>query len=465
MPERPNILCIMSDEHDPGVTGCYGDPWVATPHLDRLAQRGVTFDACYTTSPLCVPARLSFTAGQYISRVGAWSNNSWLPSDEIESLPRLLGRAGYECWLGGKMHYDATRRYGFRDLFATNQNGSHKTGSGRRRAPDDHSVNHESWRNRSAQFRVGDESQVIALDVQVTRECGRFLRERAADAPPFFLLAGYLAPHFPLIVPRAYHAPYAGRVPMPDLPEGALESLPLNYQHLRWGFGLVDATPEQTRIGRELYWGFVSWLDAEIGQLLAALDDSAVAENTLVIYTSDHGENKGDHGLWWKNNMFEHAARIPLIVSWPARWAGGQRRLGACSLVDLVQTIAQLGGAETPDNWDGDSMVAWLDDPGIPWKDLAVSEYYAHNIASGYAMLRQGRFKYVHHTDPGAGYGSERELYDLSADPGEFHNLAEDPAQSGRVAIMHAALLAELGRDPDETEQLCRADYARGYAR
>jgi choline-sulfatase len=134
-------------------------------------------------------------------------------------------------------------------------------------------------------------------------------------------------------------------------------------------------------------------------------------------------------------------------------------------MVDLVQTIAELGGAETPGDWNGESMCRWMDDGETAWKDRAVSEYYAHNIASGYAMLRTGKYKYVYHTRMDADHPPERELYDLEADPGEFHNLASDPHQSGRIARMHAQLVEELGEDPDETELRCRADYARGYGR
>jgi choline-sulfatase len=199
--------------------------------------------------------------------------------------------------------------------------------------------------------------------------------------------------------------------------------------------------------------------------VLQRLADSEVAENTVVIYSSDHGENMGEHGLWWKNSLYDSAARVPLIISWPARWTGGQRRTQVCSLVDVAQTIGDLCGAKAPKDWSGDSMVRWLDDPNTRWKDRAVSEYYGHNIASGYAMIRIGSFKYVYHTAAGKDYPAERELYDLKDDPGEFHNLAAKPECAQRVATMHAALVKELGEDPDVTEQRCRADCARGYVR
>ena len=252
---------------------------------------------------------------------------------------------------------------------------------------------------------------------------------------------------------------------MPVLPAGHLESLPLNYQHLRVGFDLFDVDPEIVRKGRELYYGFVQWLDEEIGKVFKALEVSGLADDTVVIYTTDHGENMGEHGRWWKNCRYEHAARVPLIISWPRRWPGGQRRAGACALVDVVQTVAELGGASVPPDWDGDSMCGWMDNPQAKWKDLAVSEYYGHNIASGFVMLRLGRYKYVYHTPPDDAHPAQRELYDLEADPGEFKNLAGDPAHRQRIEQMHTALVKELGENPDDAELRCRADYAKGYGR
>jgi choline-sulfatase len=274
----------------------------------------------------------------------------------------------------------------------------------------------------------------------VTAGTTEFLKNRKATDKPFFLFAGYVAPHFPLIVPEEYWEPYKGEVPMPVIPEGHLESQPRNYKHLRIAFNVENAPPDIVRRGRELYYGLTQWLDEEIGKVLKALADSEVADNTIVIYTTDHGENMG-------------------------RWKGGQRRSGACSLVDAVQTIAELGGARVPDDWNGDSMLTWIDDAKAKWKDLAVSEYYAHSIASGFAMIRMGRYKYVYHTPADESHPAERELYDLEADPGEFNNLAQKPEHNEHLAAMHKALVKEIGEDPDKTELRCRADYARGYGR
>jgi choline-sulfatase len=130
----------------------------------------------------------------------------------------------------------------------------------------------------------------------------------------------------------------------------------------------------------------------------------------------------------------------------------------------VVRTVAEIGGATPPDDWNGRSLCAWMDDGASPWRDIAVSEYYAHNIASGYAMIRMGQYKYVYHTPPDAEHPAQRELYDLAADPKEFTNLSDRADQKDRAAAMHKALVKELGQEPDETEQRCRADYAKGYA-
>jgi len=467
--EQPNILLIMSDQHDPAVSGCYGDPVVETPNMNRLAAEGVRFDACYTNSPLCVPARLSFTAGKYVSRVGAWSNRCWLPSADYPYIATALQAGGYETFLCGKMHYDASRRYGFTDILPeAPSNYAWKHGQTPRRSAADETPDTENWARRAAHIHTGNESKTLNHDRLVTSRACQFLQHWPADRQdraPFFLLVGHVAPHLPLVAPESIYRKYRDRVPMPDVPEGVIERLPRNYKHLRYGFGLTDLDPETVKYARELYWALTDWYDQQLGQVLDALDNSAVADNTVVIYTSDHGENKGDHGLWWKNNMYEHAARVPLIVRWPQRWAPGQSRTQACSLVDVIQTLVDIGGGVCPENWDGDSMLPWLDDPDYDWKDYAVSEYYGHSITSGFAMLRSGPWKYVYHTAADSTHPAECELYNLETDPREFRNRAEDPDQTERARAMHRMLVEEIGEDPEQTEKRCRQDFVRGYER
>ena len=463
-PQKPNILMIISDEHNAGVLGCYGNAIARTPNLDRLAREGVLFDSCYCNSPLCVPSRLSFTASKYASRVGAWNNLCWLPTADYPSLPRILNAAGYNSFLCGRMHYDATRRYGFTEFGDSPANNTLKTGKGHRRKADELTPL-PGISERFDSFHPGEDSGIMKRDRIVTAGTTEFLAQRQGDAKPFFFLAGYHAPHFPLTIPEKYWEPFKGQIPMPEIPEGHLESQPRNYRIFRITKNLEDVPDAIVRKGRELYYGLTQWLDEEIGKVLKALDTSEVADNTVVIYTSDHGESMGEHGLWWKNCMYEHASRVPLIVSWPARWKGGQRRTEGCSLLDLAQTIAEISEATVPRDWNGDSLVRWMDDPKHEWKDLAVSEYYDGNIASGFAMIRRGKYKYVYHTPADRDHPAERELYDLRDDPGEFENLAYRNEHKDLANQMHLALIEEIGEDPDETELRYRSESARGYLR
>ena len=455
---KPNILFIMSDEHNATVLGANGNKLIRTPNLDALAGNGISFDACYCNSPLCVPSRESFLSGQYVSRNGVCGNSCELPRADIPAVPNLLNAAGYESFLCGKMHLAADRRYGYVDV-GGDFNNSRKGGGVSRRAVDDLPGHGLSERFNS--FHPGDKSSILQHDLKVTAGAVDFLKNRKAGDRPFFFTVGYLAPHFPLVVPEKYWKNYEGRIPLPNIPPGYLDTLPLNYQHVRAGFQMEHVPPEVVKKGRELYYGLTQWLDEQVGQVLAALRASPLAENTVILYTTDHGENMGEHGFWWKNVMFDSATRIPLIVSWPPRWKGGARRTGVCSLVDVARTLVELGGGAAPANWDGTSMLPWLDRAGTPWKDQAVVEYYSHPIASGYVMIRKGHFKYTYHTPQDAKHPAQRELYDLSTDPGELKNLAADPACADKVAELHAALLKELREDPDATEKRCLAGNVR----
>ena len=459
---KPNILFIMSDEHNATVLGANGNKIISTPNLDRLAAAGVSFDACYCNSPLCVPSRESFLSGQYISRNGVWGNSCELPRADIPAIPNLLNAAGYESFLCGKMHLAADRRYGYVD-FGGDFNTSQKNGGVARRPADN--LPGKGYSARFKSFHTGEKSSILQHDEKVTEGALAFLKNRKADDKPFFFTVGYLAPHFPLIVPEKYWKNYEGRVPMPIIPPGYLDSLPLNYKHDRAGFQMENVPPEVVKKGRELYYGLTQWMDEQVGQVLDALRASPFAENTVIVYTADHGENMGEHGLWWKNVMYDSAARVPLIVSWPPRWKGGARRSGVCSLVDLARTLVEIGGGTAPESWDGTSMLPWLDHANAPWKDQAVVEYYSHPIASGYAMIRKGQFKYTYHTPPDEKHPAQRELYDMSADPGELKNLAADSAYADKVASLHVALLKELRENPDVTEQRCRADGAKAQKR
>lgn len=459
---RPNILVIMSDEHNARVMGCAGDPVVRTPNLDALAARGIRFDAHYCSSPICTPARQSFTTGRYVAQHNVWTNSVGVP-ESWPTLPKLMRESGYDPYLIGKMHYRAGRTYGFTTLGKVSGGGKGSDDAEKGATKERHRLQPGVFPDRGAQLGeefspLGETDQLDAfIDVDRRNLASKFLSERAADAKPFFLVVGFISPHYPLVAPPADLARYKDKVPAPEVPPGYIDTLPMNYRHLR-NVRLFERVPDEiSKLARESYYARVEWTDRQIGGVLDALRASPFADNTVVIYTSDHGENLGEHGLWWKNCMYDSGARVPLIMSWPARWPGGQARAGACQVVDLVQTIADLGAVKPSPEWSGNSMVPWLDRSSFPWKDRAVCEFYAGYIASGITMIREKGWKYVYHARANEQFGPERELYDMAADPKELRNLAKDPAQQPRLAAMHAALVKELGEDPETTEARWRA--------
>ena len=407
---RPNILVIMSDEHNAGVLRCAGDSLARTPNLDELAARGIIFDAHYCASPICTPTRQTFTTGKHVSRHSVWSNTPGVP-EGTPTLARQLNSAGYESYLVGKMHYKGGMTHGYSVI-------DEKTGKIRPAhevrpstdAPQQPKPRHrlpagvfpDNGDELGGEFEpIGaDDAMDSFIDVLRRDQAIRFIRERGANARPFFLTVGFIAPHYPLVAPPEYLAHFKDRIPPPLIPSGYLETLPLNYRHVRNDRKLERVPADVVKLARESYYARVEWVDHQIGMVLDVLRQSPFADNTVVVYTTDHGENLGEHGLWWKNCLYDSGARVPLIFSWPARWKGGQHRAGACGTVDLVRSIADLGGARVPDDWNGTSMLAWLDDASSPWKDLAISEYYAGYIASGIAMIRTGDWKYVYHTRP-----------------------------------------------------------------
>lgn len=464
--KKPNILLIICDEFNAQTAGAFGNKIVKTPHIDQLASEGITFDNCYTNSPICCPSRLSLISGKYISRTGVWGNHCWLPSDNYPSLAPILQQEGYETVLSGKMHFDKTRRYGFTELFPGWENEHIKTGIEHRRRPDDTSINQRDWKIRSNTFHTGSHSpHILGHDEKVTNHASNYIKKRTAADKPFFMIAGYLAPHFPLIVPEEYYKPYEGKLTLMQTPKADLAMQPRNYHQLRRGFGLVNMDPQLELKGKELYYGLVSWVDHQIGQLLQNLKNSKVGRDTVVIFISDHGENMGEHGMWWKNCMYDSAARVPLIISWPERWKGGQRRSKVCSLLDVTRTIIDLADAKAPEDWNGGTMVNWLDDQKATWKDFAISQYYAKNTASSYVMYRSGQYKYVYHSKPVWPYPQERQFFDMKNDPKEFVNLETVPDYQQKIKQMHEALVAEVGEDPDITEDRCFRDISNPYKR
>ncbi|MCH8310966.1 MAG: sulfatase-like hydrolase/transferase [Chloroflexi bacterium] len=280
-----------------------------------------------------------------------------------------------------------------------------------------------------------------------------YLRDPARKDRPFALCVGFVAPHFPFIVPEPYFSMYyPEHADLPNNPPGHLESLPEAAQRLRQAFGFDGYTDDEVRRARAAYYGLITYLDDKIGRLKDALEEHGLAENTVIIYTSDHGESLGEPFLFGPRNFYEQSARIPLQISWPGVIPGGQRFDGATSLVDATATIIDIAGIGGRDlehlRLDGDSLLPLMRGETSEWKDEAFTEHLAHGTDRARAMVRQGNWKlcYSHGNPP------DLELYDLSADPGEFNNLAGSPEHREVQERLISRIMEHWG-DPDELTQ------------
>ena len=289
----------------------------------------------------------------------------------------------------------------------------------------------------------------IAVDDQAEAAALAYLRDPARRRQPWALNVSFIAPHFPLIVPQRFWDMYSpDDVDMPTLPSGHLAQQHAVYQRMQRMFGLIAFPEEQVRRGRAAYYGLISYLDEKVGRLLAALEETGQDRNTLVVYISDHGEMAGEHGMWRKSNFYEQSVRIPMLLRWPGVLPAGRRVSGVVSLVDLVATLVEAAQAPVITPLSGTSLLALARGDAIGWKDEAFAEYLAHGVARPMAMLRRGRFKLNYSLD------DRPELFDLTTDPGEFHDLATDPDYHTVLEDMRASLLARW--DPVQLEQVVR---------
>jgi len=432
-----NLLVLMSDEHNPKMLGCAGHPLARTPHLDALAARGTRFEAAYTTCPICVPARASFATGRYVHQIGYWDNSMGYDG-RVKSWGHRLQEHRIPSESIGKLHY---------------RNERDDTGFDRQQIPmhikDGVGMVHLSIRGQFPDFVpvlstsgiIGEagpgESEYTAYDRRVGELACKWLARRARDAGrPWVLFVSFVTPHYPLIAPDRFFEQY----PLADMPlpkcdvRGGFEPHP-------W-LALSVATSNAAgydddahRRALAAYLGLVSFTDDQIGQVLAALDRSGLAERTRVLYTSDHGENAGARGLWGKSNHYEEASGIPLVLA-GADIPEGRVSRTPVTLADAFPTILEATGipaSEADRDLPGTSLIQIANGPEGPER-VAFSEYHAARSPSGSFMIRKGRYKYIEYV------GYEPELFDLASDPEEIRDLAGRPAYAATVASMQQAL-------------------------
>ena len=447
MPDQPNILIIMSDQHSPHVIGCAGDPLVRTPNLDALAARGVRFENAYCASPLCVPSRMTFMTGRHCSDIDVWTNGCTLASD-IPTFAHTLGAAGYEVVLAGRMHFVGTdHRHGFESRIIGDVSAHYPGGAG----PNLGGIPRGSTGQSRPAVEIAGPGRTAyqAYDDAVLEASREYLgaRSAGADHRPLCLVVGTVLPHCPFIAPKELYHYYHERVELPQVPDGYYENLNPGVRQWRERRGIHDLTGDEIRAARAGYYGIVEYFDGIVGGLLEALGDAGMADDTVVIYTSDHGESAGENGMWWKSSCYEASAGVPLIVSWPGNVPEGETRREVVSLVDIASTVADLAGAEPLPASAGQSIVPIArGDASTRWRDEAFSELCNCGRDPAMRMIRRGPWKLNHYE------GFEPQLFNLDEDPHEFTDRAGDPACLDVREYLHSRILA--GWDPHRADRV-----------
>lgn len=450
--KAPNILVIMFDQMAPQALSCYGHPLVKSPHIDALAEKGVVFNNSYTNFPLCVPSRASFMAGRYANAMEVWDNATDF-SCSTPTIAHYLRSRDYSATLCGKMHFiGPDQMHGFEQRLVTDVYPSNFAWT-----PDWTEGPHNRPTGINMRAVVDSGTCVRSLQIDYDDEVEFFAHQKLYDLvrfsenQPFFLMVSFTHPHSPFITKQEFWDRYnhdditLPRVPTIPLDEQDEMSRWLHYAH---GGDLDEVTDEHVLNARHAYYGMVSYCDDKVGRILGTLDEVGLTDDTVVIFTSDHGEMLGERGGWYKQYFYEWSSRVPLIVSCPDRFKPG-RRDECVSLADILPTTMDMAsdGAEWEpvEALDGNSLLPLLlgDDPG--WDNTVISEYTGEGTCAPCRMIRTDNHKLIYT------HGHPDLLYDLQADPDELNNLADDPAHAKVRDQLRNRLLTDW--DPDEINE------------
>lgn len=444
---QPNILFIMCDQLAPQALPFYGHPLVQTPHLQRLAEQSVIFDAAYCNSPLCAPSRFALMSGQLPSRTGVYDNAAHMPAD-CPTMAHYLRGLDYQTSLVGKMHFvGPDQLHGFEERLTTDIYPADFGWT-----PEwQHFAERPSWyHNMLSVVQAGtcQASNQLDYDEEVAFHAVRKLYDlaRREDERPFFLLTSFTHPHDPFAIPAEYWNRYDhAAIDMPGAPPIPLAQMDPHSQRLHHVCAMHEheLTDAHVRNARHAYYGMISYIDDKVGQLLGVLHETGLDENTIIIFTSDHGEMLGERGLWYKMSFFEWSARVPLLICAPARFA--PRRVSTpISLVDLLPTLVDLGGGDAhylSAPVDGQSLAAPLITDEFDTERTVAAEYLAEGAIAPCLMLRRADYKYI------ASPADPEQLYNLAADPQELTNLAAGPAEAATLAAFRQQAAAHWDVD------------------
>ena len=445
--ERPNILFLMADQFRGDCVGADGNPAIQTPNLDRIASEGVLFRRAYSTTPTCTPARSALLTGLSPWRHGMLGYGRVAERYPIEK-PRALREAGYYTVGIGKMHWHPQRNpHGFHKVFLDE--------SGRAESPDFRS-DYRSWFWSEAPNLDPDatgigwndyRARVYALPERLhpTRWMGdvaaNFLRTYDRSEP-FFLKVSFARPHSPYDPPERFMRMYADA----DLPRAVVGKWATRYTKRNgpnYSIWHGDLGAEQVRRSRQGYYGSVSFIDEQIGRILDVLEQRGWLDQTLIVFTADHGDMTGDHHLWRKSYAYEASARIPMLMRWPTGLVPAKRgRLltQPVELRDILPTFLDVASAPGAEGLDGRSLLSLVKGNTKEWREYIDLEHdVCYSPANHWNALTDGRTKYIFHARDG-----EEQLFDLDNDPGELNDLASDPSHQDRLHEWRERMVAHL---------------------
>ena len=444
--ERPrNVLFIASDDLNNSL-GCYGHPLVQSPNIDRLAATGVRFDRAYCQFPFCGPSRASLLTGLRPDTVGVTTNERVDFREhrpKTVTLPQMFRSAGHRSLRSGKIfHMGVPGGVGSMahqdppswDVSISPPGLEDKSvGEGGNPNPDLRHGLRMQW------VRTADDSG--QADTAVADQAETWLAENRDE--PFFMGLGFVRPHVPFVAPDAFYDLYPLDAIEPisnpaddldDIPAAAKDLRPFLWNHM----GMSET---EQRIALRGYYASVSYMDQQAGRALDALDRLGLADNTVVVFFGDHGWHLGEHTHWQKMSLMEESVRAPLIIRSPGARGNGRSTTALTEFIDLFPTLADLCGLQPPDELEGVSLRAVLDDPGASVQEAAYSQIEYEDRIHG-RTVRTDRYRFIEWRGDGAG----EELYDHQQDPREFHNLASSPDHT-EIVRRHKALLAPAWRN------------------
>lgn len=451
-PEKPNVLFIASDDLASSI-GSFGDPVAVTPHLDRLSDRGVRFDNAYCQLPLCNSTRASVMTGLRPDTIQVYDLDEHFRTavPDAVTLSQLFQKAGYRSMRVGKIyHYNVPASIGtdgFDDPPSWDQTVNPK---GRDKREEHLITNLEPHRKISAalSWLAADGTDEEQTDGMITTEAIRLMEENKDR--PFFLGVGFFRPHTPYVAPKKYWDLYPmEKIKMPYAPENDRADIPKAAFAHNCPVPNYNLPVEQVLLAKQAYYANVSFIDAQVGRLLDALESLGLAENTLVVFWSDHGYHLGEHnGIWQKRCLFEESASAPFIIYAPGQQGNGTPSREVVEFVDIYPTVAELAGLTPPKAVEGRSLLPLLHNPKLAWKGEAYTQVLrpGDGLPVMGASIRTDRWRYNEWNEGEQGI----ELYDHHNDPREFNNLASRLEYQDTIAELRAKLRAKvLGQVPD----------------